>query len=337
MKDDIEWLEQLVKRDKLEDDYKLVYEEKELTGGVWSHGISGRFSYLWGIHATDDDTIYIKIDDDLVWIDDYAIPYMVTSLLAHPEAFNIQSNVINSRFTHWFHHATGAILPFLPEEHETNDFVAKATSWRPSEFPPYPVKFLPPGSHSVLEQTYAPPYSGHRWLPLPDTAEYALRTPFGNVTELPKPQTKDTHPLPRWTHAAIEHMSLLHHIEQGDVSSYPFGGLKDGLWDTSFQHYNINFMAFWGKTLAKRPFWDESNQTSYLDNDEYALTVDVPLELKMPVLVDTRALVSHYAFHSGKQRERLLTTDILDRYRLMANDLYCDAGNQKRPLTGKLR
>lgn len=96
--EDIDWLKDIIQRDNLGEHYILLREKD--VGNLWDkHG--GHFSSIWGDFATDDNTIYIKMDDDLTYIHDDAIEKMVSSLLAHPEAYAILANVINSRFTHW--------------------------------------------------------------------------------------------------------------------------------------------------------------------------------------------------------------------------------------------
>ena len=65
-------------------------------------------------------------------------------------------------------------------------------------------------------------------------------------------------------------------------------------------------------------------------DDEAAMSVDIPRELERPLLVDTHALVAHFAF--GGQQEQLLRSDVLDRYRAYANEFACRADNQKVPL-----
>lgn len=62
-------------------------------------------------------------------------------------------------------------------------------------------------------------------------------------------------------------------------------------------------------------------------NDETVLTTVVPAELDMPVVVATRAIVSHYSFRGD--REPLFKTDILDRYLALANEFVCKPTNQK--------
>lgn len=82
-------------------------------------------------------------------------------------------------------------------------------------------------------------------------------------------------------------------------------------------------MVFWGKTMKKRPFWGEKGDPQFIMNDEVALTMIVPKELDMSVLVDTRVIVAHFAFHDTGQREDVLKTDLLDRYRALAKERTC--------------
>ena len=108
--EDLEWLDDLVQRDNLgEAGYKII--PVNATAPDW------RFQSLWQHYAAEPDTIYVKIDDDVVFIDDNAIPRMVSSLVAHPEVSSIQANVVNNKGTYWYHYHTGdgtTILPFLP-------------------------------------------------------------------------------------------------------------------------------------------------------------------------------------------------------------------------------
>lgn len=275
--------------------------------------------------------MYIKIDDDMVWIDDEAIPHLVSALIAHPEAHSIQANVVNSQWNQWYHYTTEAILPYLPEPESARTLNHNSPSWKDSELPDYPVSALPPGQGPALAADYAPEVSNQRWLPLPRTTRNLMRTPWGTGESLPDPKTSRKGAV-NWQIAAQEHFSLFHHIEHDSLGSYSFGRNTDGLWNTWWQHYNVNFMAFYGKTMKKRPFWGSPKDAQYIRNDEVALTQIVPKELGMPVLVDTRAMVAHYAFHLDGQREKLLKTDILARYRALANERVCGANNQKRPL-----
>jgi len=81
-------------------------------------------------------------------------------------------------------------------------------------------------------------------------------------------------------------------------------------------------------------FNNDGKADERLSDDEWAMTQVVPLELRKPVLVQTRALVAHFAFYP--QVEEMRKTDILDRYRAYANEMLCAPGNQKSRLRPEL-
>lgn len=61
------------------------------------------------VNAHDDDTIYIRFDDDIVWYEPNAIEKIVQARIDHPDAFLIYPNVINSTtITNW-HQKSGAL------------------------------------------------------------------------------------------------------------------------------------------------------------------------------------------------------------------------------------
>lgn len=61
-------------------------------------------------NAHDDDTIYIRFDDDIVWYEPGAIQKIVEARLEHPDAWVIYPNVINSTtITNW-HYRKGVLV-----------------------------------------------------------------------------------------------------------------------------------------------------------------------------------------------------------------------------------
>ncbi len=63
--------------------------------------------------AQDDDAIYIRFDDDIVFIEDNFIEKMVEARINNPNAFVIYPNIINSTICTSWHQEIGA----LSEEH----------------------------------------------------------------------------------------------------------------------------------------------------------------------------------------------------------------------------
>lgn len=53
------------------------------------------------------------------------------------------------------------------------------------------------------------------------------------------------------------------------------------------------------------------------------------LTLYLACLVDTHAIISHFSFATTRELE---TTDLLERYRLYANEMVCTADNQRQAL-----
>lgn len=60
-------------------------------------------------HAHDDDTIYIRFDDDIVWYEPGTIEKIAIARIEHPEAYLIYPNVINSTIVTSWHQASGVL------------------------------------------------------------------------------------------------------------------------------------------------------------------------------------------------------------------------------------
>lgn len=108
------------------------------------------------------------------------------------------------------------------------------------------------------------------------------------------------------------------------------GGQYEGpggeqLYDTQFERAGLGFVAIWGrdvKVALPLPLGYDG------DDDEEALTVTVPLRLNRPFVIDTRAVVSHLSFR--EQAAGIAETDLMDRFRALANEGVCLAGNEKK-------
>ncbi len=60
-------------------------------------------------NAWDDDTIYIRFDDDIVWYEPGAVEKMAIARIEHPTAFVIYPNIINSTICTSWHQAKGVL------------------------------------------------------------------------------------------------------------------------------------------------------------------------------------------------------------------------------------
>jgi hypothetical protein len=60
-------------------------------------------------NSHDDNTIYIRFDDDIVWYEPGCIEKIAQARIDHPEAFAIYPNVINSTIVNSWHQKSGAL------------------------------------------------------------------------------------------------------------------------------------------------------------------------------------------------------------------------------------
>lgn len=236
--------------------------------GVGAAGYHNAWSHL------DRGKLYIKMDDDLVWMADDTIPRIVTTKIAHPEYLIVSANVINSPLMGWMHYHMGAIHPYLPEysgvmEPPTSDSIELAPpparkSWKHTE---YPMWEGPDDWTFGLDQ--AAPYNGHRWLRLPNATDIH-RTPITQIEY----GTWGTG-LSSWAIVAQEHYSFLENLLDERLDRYKF----KRVWLADYERLSINLMALWADEV--------------LDNlpmetvDEEWLTKVLPARLGKSVAVES--------------------------------------------------
>ncbi|GJC88445.1 hypothetical protein ColLi_11283 [Colletotrichum liriopes] len=68
--------------------------------------------------VSEPDTVYIKIDDDVLFIEDGAIESMVKRLVGNPDFFGVSANIINGAALSWVHGQMGVYEPYWPSEVE---------------------------------------------------------------------------------------------------------------------------------------------------------------------------------------------------------------------------
>lgn len=66
-------------------------------------------THLFFANCHDDDTIYIRFDDDIVWAADDAIEKICKARIDNPNAFVITPNVVNSTICNSWHQDIGAL------------------------------------------------------------------------------------------------------------------------------------------------------------------------------------------------------------------------------------
>lgn len=200
-----------------------------------------------------------------------------------------------------------------------------------------------------------PTYPGHSWLLLSDSPRSSIdlmKTPLAYWNEHRGGEIAFGLGWTSWGVAAQAAYSLLHNIARNEMSRYHWGRAIDfgqpespetffrgkcagrpelttayrgpggeRLYDMQYLRYNLNFVAIWGADVrAGLPIGEF---------DEEDVTQKIPRRLHRPFVVDTRAIVGHNSFFT--QKKGIEQTDLRDRWRALANELVCDAQNQKVP------
>ncbi|KAI5926195.1 hypothetical protein F4810DRAFT_584225 [Camillea tinctor] len=197
--------------------------------------------------VTEDDTIYIKIDDDIVFIHPDTIPQLVHTRIKEPYPYAVSANLVNSPLTGYKHYESGAIHPFRPDPYSSPRHRASET-WRSSEKQEFPQSQLPDyldgNVSSVTKDVLAtevdgtPPYEGHPWLLLEgsksgkDSSQSPLlQTPMGiNRLRLERDGDAEMYGAAwrSWMIASQQHYSLLQNLEDDAMWRYHFGSAIEG-------------------------------------------------------------------------------------------------------------
>ena len=197
------------------------------------------------------------------------------------------ATLVNSPETGWLHYRLGAIHSYLPELHPPKDPSPESlgpTAWRASKLPLRDevsfewevtgVRNGKPDDGSTLppENPGAPPFKGHRWLPLPENERNLDRTPMVQSSYDPNGPDWGS-----WSLGAQAHYSFLENLEKDQLDLYHYGyGIdheREGIWNMMYDRMNINFMAIWGKdVLDNLPF--------ETPDDEAALSQQVTRKLR---------------------------------------------------------
>ncbi|KAI0453946.1 hypothetical protein F5B21DRAFT_265988 [Xylaria acuta] len=338
--DDIAWLDGLVKENQ---GYRIMGHDD-------CNKNDQKYGCLWK-YATADNTMYIKLDDDIVYIHQDAIPQLVHTRLAVPHAFGVSAHLVNSPITgmEQFHH--NVIYPFVPDPNRTPSHNASET-WRLSELDTYPKRKLERLKNKSDNSIMYPkvPYPGHPFVLLSEDNFDLLHTSMGRYDQDPGGDFIAFSPVWKsWAMAAQQQYSLLYNLEKNQISRYFFGRpatypadakgpdknstvpapTREGMptlggeqiFDTQFRRYNLNFCAVWGSDIKKHLPMD--------DDDEDAITKLIPKKTGRPFIIDTRAVVGHFSFFT--QADEIRQTDLLDRWRAFANEAVCKPGNLKKP------
>ncbi|OAA34324.1 hypothetical protein NOR_08540 [Metarhizium rileyi] len=270
------------------------YSRRTIDGGADAHNFANSYDVI------DNDYMYIKIDDDVVFIEDNAIRSIVCTKLTRPDIYVVSANVVNQPMISWIHWNLGAVRPYLPEierEYPAPE-AGHQVDWRASALPSWD------GSSDISANFWSSPdRKKHRWLPVRGKSSFVLdKTPIVE-TQYDAFGTG----LQRWEVAAQEHYSFFENLESRELWRYKFN-----IWDFQRLRMGIQFIAMMGRDI---------NAAKPIDrDDEEHFSVTMPKRLGKSAVADGRGVIAHYSF--GPQ-SGLGTTDILDRYRSYAKENVC--------------
>lgn len=187
---------------------------------------------------------------------------------------------MNSPSLSWLHFHLGAVHSYLPEANPPDATGERSVpeTWRPSSLPNWhgdQVIFpLGKGTNDAglveSDDPGAPPYQGHRWLPLRDKKNSLMRSPISQ-TEF----DAYGNGLKSWAIAAQQHYSLLQNIETGEIDRYYFGRTTneyESIYTMGDSRMNINFLCVSGDDVV--------DNFPFPNVDEPALTWDLPQKLQ---------------------------------------------------------
>lgn len=246
--------------------------------------------------VAEDNTMYIRIDGDVVFLEDHTIPSIVKMKLDNPSSLMVSANVVNEAAVAALHSHPGVALPYMPELNRPSKSPSE-NDWRPSTLPHWegPANFR-------VQKGFTPPFNGHRWL-LPEDSD--------DQDPIASSVYTDTGPtLQDWTVGAQQHYSFLNHLEADELSRYKFP-----LWVDPTEPISENFGCFWGRDAeALRSVF----QGSKSDPDGFWTSWT---RTRPHVAIDGKGLVSHYSAQQGA--EGLDAADLLERYRAYAEERVC--------------
>ncbi|KAH8690191.1 hypothetical protein BGW36DRAFT_307337 [Talaromyces proteolyticus] len=317
--DDLAWIDTVAAAS--DGGYKLVRIENKGYGNVYKAAF------------TERNTIYVKIDDDVVFIEPQAIAKSVMTLISNPQALMISANVVNSPALGWWHYHSDAAHSFKPELIPKNPELATRGNgmWKTSDLPFWDgdasLDFKDFDNFSnffhVTEDEDIPK---HRWLPTSKESDIYSSSIAATDAEGGPHLTK-------WQIGAQNHYSFFTNLENGELGKYgiskDYG--KGTTWSMRNHRLSINFIVMHGADVLD--YMDVITAHPHGD-DEHQLTVEMPITLNRPVLVESHSIVSHFSY--GPQRW-LHKTDILERYFNYANENVCPGKSLVDPLSPNMK
>ncbi|CCG83804.1 protein of unknown function [Taphrina deformans PYCC 5710] len=283
--EDVEYLEHLV---AVEPDYISVK-------GTTQGGYSARYDKI------EDGLIYIKIDDDMVYLDDHTVPSMTLALLENPDYKVVSANVVRHPILTHVHARKGALYPF---EFVQDDGVQNTADWRTS--------VQPAGNSSAKSEDYHAtqiPVQRYSYLPIRDR---------NSLTDTPLAHVEYGAMDCSWAspYCSVHcHMSFFRSKEEGTLGRYDFG-----TWDMHlmFEHrYSVNLIAWRGRYVFEGL---HENEAVIPADDEHWIAVEQVRRTGNHHVAIGDALTSHLAYGQPQGYAWPDYDIIIQKYKSLAKD-----------------
>eukprot|EP00884_Botryococcus_braunii_P002605 jgi/Botrbrau1/12345/Bobra.4_3s0017.1 len=257
------------------------------------------------LHTLPRNRLYVKIDDDIVYIEDGTIELLVEALLKRQDLYVVSANVINHSILGNVHCHLQAMLPFAPvvdwcepplsqqqcieQGRKQGPCSGTECDWEIVSDPNGTFRPLDVESASIVG-TYHYNGSFH-----PTMVELKSSCFWGD-----------------WRCAAIAHNSFLHRLKEDSLEAFKFS-----VWDFSYPDYvhrwSTNFILFNTSVL---PSLDEE----YISTEEVMLGMVQPAKNHRHCVAIGETLVAHFGYfpQNGKLQ---FYTNLLHKYMVVAQQL----------------
>ncbi|KAJ3290720.1 hypothetical protein HDU79_002982 [Rhizoclosmatium sp. JEL0117] len=289
--DDVDWINALAAK------YPDFYEV--------THTPPGDFNQNYA-HITAKEDMYIKVDDDVVFILDGTFEAMVAELWTRRDWYLLSANVVGHTIFNGIHNRFGALRAWTLNT-ENSGIVTKPaneTNWRVSHLPHVNVLKIKrikterdmPGSFYQRSYMKVDQEKGQEGL---------LK---GSPLWLMKEGSFDACSWKSAHCAGAVHYSFFEAVEQNNTERYFFP-----TWDlhsSGYQRWSIHMFAFWGKDVMG---------LDIAGDDEQYLTVTYPEKVERHSGAVGNGLIAHLGYFT---QEAVRThTDVLDKYDALSREI----------------
>lgn len=268
--EDIAWIEGVA--DASDGGYEVVRLDQKSYNSVYEATFKER------------KTIYVKMDDDVVYVEPQAIARAVTTLINNPDALIVAANVINSPGLGWWHYHLDTAQSFKPELIPKEDELATRGNglWKTTDLPFWEgdttLDFKNFDNFTNFFNVQADEdIPKHRWLP--------TRNKFDIYkTSVAATDSQGAPHLTQWGIGAQNHYSFFTNLENGELGKYGLGKDygKGTTWHMRGIRISINFITMRGADVI-----DHMDLVTGHPNgdDEQQLTVEMPRILQKCMFV----------------------------------------------------